>query len=119
MPSSVSVQLKRSGDVINITSAPSSNIESRWRDAQEYSSVSGLVTSDPAGSVELVIEQSIDGDEVDRADTVSSTATGSAEPFEVPLFGNQVRLRLELTGTPTDVRTLAYMSTRASSITQT
>jgi hypothetical protein len=117
MPSSVSVQLKRSGDVINVTSVPSNDVESRWRDAQEYSSVSGLVTSDPAGSVELVIEQSVDGDEIDRSDTVSSTATGSAEPFEVPLFGKKVRLRLELTGSPTGVRTLAYMSTRASSIT--
>lgn len=115
--STTSTALKRSGNLIETTSVPSENIQSRWREVMDYSSLNGMLSAD--AGVELIVEQSIDGETVDKTETIAPSAVGDAQPFEIPLFADYVRVTLNVTGSPTTVRALAYMSTRASSITQT
>ena len=117
--SSTATVLKRSGDLIRTTSVPNSDVETDWKDAMDYSAVSGLLSSNPTGDAQLVVEQSIDGETVDKSETITPGAIGDATEFEIPITASHVRVRLEITGTPTSLRTLSYMTTRASSIAQT
>lgn len=123
MPTSVETILKRSSNLIEITappdSPPTSNVESNWRQADIYTAVSGYAISDPTGDAELVIEQSIDKEQVDKTDTITPSAPGAATPFEIPIAGDFARARLNVTGSPTSVRVIVYLVRRSSSIANT
>ena len=114
--STTAIVLKRGGNLLKLTDVPSSPpVSSGWRETMDYSSVNGILGSNPRQDAEIVIEQSIDGQTVDKSETIVASKIGQAEAFEVRIIADYVKVDLNITGDPTNVRAITYMSTRASS----
>lgn len=91
---------------------------SGWKNANGASSVVGYFVADNgsgAASAGLLVEQSIDGEEVDISGTISPGAEGSANPFELALIGNKVKITV-LANEDAKIRLIAYRSTRVREI---
>lgn len=106
--------LQKTGSVLNGYEKTSG-----WKNAYGTTTVVGYFVADNSGSAanaELTVEQSIDGQEADITETVSPTAAGNAQPFEIDLIPEKVKVTVTANEDIDKLRLTVYRSTRTNSL---
>jgi len=89
-----------------------SSVESDFIPLFDQSAVAGIVNVEGGGAT-VEIDQSIDGEEVDRTDVIS-VAAGTPQNIQIPIFTGWVRVKITANANQTTTRAYIFATTRVS-----